>query len=426
MKLLFTLALPVFLLQNAQAQTMSRLVGKADWYNNLTMFVPQDTTSYVYMNAARGGDLTHQMKFDNSEMWTATDTSIIPSSYVAQTFNGDNTISTITTETYSAFSGSFAPVTKVNYFYTGGVLSTMINQNNPTGTWTNVSEDVYGYDGSGNLSTDRFGMWRGYYFDTTSQVSYFYSGSNLIQKTNQNYTGGTWVNVSQYNYQYVAGTNWVSSYTYSTWTGAGYSPVYTYTNTYDSTGDRLTQTYQTYAMGSPVNVTLKTYSGFNSAMEPTSELDQTWDTAGGGSYMNSRNWTYTYNSYNQLTQSVGESWNIAGFWEYAAGDPMSNYYYETYNPATASVKNVSNEAATVNIYPNPAQGTINLALTWNEAQPFTVSVFDMNGALVSSWKVGATAQYNTSIATDTFTSGLYVVSITGANGTISRQVVVAH
>ena len=54
--LLFTLALPVVLLQSAQAQTFSRLVASADWTSNGAVYSPVDSATYAW-SSGRGGAL---------------------------------------------------------------------------------------------------------------------------------------------------------------------------------------------------------------------------------------------------------------------------------------------------------------------------------------------------------------------------------
>jgi hypothetical protein len=442
MKLLFTLALPVFLLQNAQAQTtMSRLIAKADWSNNLTTFVLQDTTNYTYSDG-RGGDLTHPMMFDVSQSWIATDTSLENGNVVNQTF--DPTTGVITSATYmtwSAFSGIYIDVSKVLYFYNNSAMPTqltsIVSQVPPSSgstAWVNASQDVYTYDAYGHLFSDEYDTWvaGSASWNKVSEKQYSYTVAGKVQtETDMTFTyysgvGYVPTNTALYTYSYTgtSGT-WLATKTYSTYSSGIPTPSYVYTNTYDSLGDMLTQTYQTYVMGSPVNSTLKAFSGFSS-MLPTMEVDSKWDTTAGGRYDTTTMWMYTYNSFNQMTQSVGESWNVAGFWEFAYGDPMHNYWYDTYTPHNAGVKNVTNENGTVNVFPNPTQSTININLTWNEPQAFSVAIFDMKGAVVSTWSVPATAQYNTSVSVDNFNTGVYVVRIAGSNGTITREVVVAH
>ena len=428
MKLLFTLALPVLLCQSAQAQTGSRLIAKADWHNDGAVFVPTDTTNYTY-SGGRGGDLTHKMKFDEAIMsnYDGTAAAFVATMDTLQTFDANNNLETRIARSWNAILLSWTNVSKSLYFYSAGNLSTVVYQVWDGSNFINSSNHVYTYDPSNRLTQDKYGIWNSLTaaFDASSEINYFYDGSgNMIQKNNVAISGTSFTQVNQENYSYDAANHLLTD-VYSQWNGLAYVPQYMTTNTYDTVGDRLTSQYSTYNSGTSTwnNVTLHTYSGFNTVMMPTAELDQVWDTTGGGMWDNSIMYTYTYNTNNQLTNSVGESWNVAGFWEYANGDMKSNYYYEDFS--TTGVKNVAANG-NVSIFPNPAQNMININLSWNQALAFTVTVLDMGGRVVRQWSVAATAQYSTSLSVNNFTAGNYIVKINGTSGEFTQQIVVAH
>ena len=427
MKLLFTLAIPVMLLQSAQAQTGSRLIAKADWHNDGAIFQPTDTAVYMY-SGTRGGDLKHAMKYDTARAWVydPTATAFVGSTNMIQTFDANNNLVSRTNQTWNAITLTWNNVSKSLYFYTGSNLTTMVFQTWNGTNWQNISNDVYTYDPSNRLVQDKYGIFNSLTaaFDASNEINYFYDGTgNKIQQNTLAISGTTYTQVSQENYTYDA-ANKLTNDVYSQWNGIAYVASYQNAYTYDTTGNRLTAQYSTYNTSTSAwdNVTLKTYGGFTSSM-PTVELDQVWDTTGGGTWDNSIQYTYTYNSSNQLTNSVGESWNVAGFWEFANGDPAANYYYESYS--TTGINNVVANG-TVSILPNPAQDMININLKWNEAQAFTISMFDMSGRVVMQTSVPATAQYSTSLSVNSLPAGNYIVKINGTNGNITQQVVVAH
>ena len=427
MKLLFTLALPVLLYQNAQAQTGSRLVAKADWHNDGAIFQPTDTAVYMY-SGTRGGDLHHTMKFDTARMWTYDGTAgaFVGSTNTIETFDANNMLTSMTNQTWDAVTMAWVNVSKSLYFYTGSQLTTMVYQTWDGTNWVNMYNDVYTYDPSGRLTQDVNGTWNALTaaFNPGTEWTYFYDASgNLIQKNQVSISGSVYTNVNQESMTYNA-SNKMTSDTYSQWNGVAYVADYMNAYTYDTAGNRLTAQYSTYNTTTSAwdNVTLKTYSSFSSMM-PGMELDQVWDTTGGGSWVNSIQYTYTYNSNNQLTNSVGESWNVAGFWEFANGDAKSNYYYESYS--TTAVQNVVANGS-VSIFPNPAQDVISINLKWNQAQSFTIAVFDMSGRMMSLTSVPATAQYSTMLSVNTLPAGNYIIKINGQNGQMTQQVVVAH
>ncbi len=428
LKLLFTLAIPVLLIQNAQAQTSSRLTAKADWYNNGAIFVANDSTSYAYTNP-RGGDLKHTLKYNTAMSWkvVAGDTVFSSDSTIYQQFDASNNI---ISKTRTFWNGTaWVNGTKTLFFYdASNNLDTAVDQIWGGTNWVNVSRNVYSYTSGNHLYSNQYQVWNSTTsaFVANSQKTYYYSvAGNLVQELDQNYSTvtSTYTYTNKFDYTYTA-TNQLASTTASVWNGSAWVSSYMYNYTYDTAGDLINTLYQTYNTTTAAwdNITLNTYSSFVSA-NPQMEIDQVWDTTGGGFWKNNLERTYSYNSFNQLTHSVAESWNVAGFWEHANGDPAANYYYETYT--TTGVNNVVANGE-VSIFPVPAQNMLNIKLNWNEAQAFTVTIIDMNGSVVRQWSVAPTAQYNTSVPVQNFATGNYVVKITGANSQIVKQIVVAH
>ena len=417
-------------MQNVQAQTSSRLIASAKWHNNGAIFVPEDTTAYSYTNP-RGGDLMHMLKYDSKTIWlAATDTSFVNDSNIIQVFdNVTNNLVSKTNQYWNSGTSAWENATKALYFYTGSSLSSIVWQTWGGSNWVNVAKNSYSYDLSNHLYQDKYQLWNSSTatFDPSSQKTYYYDGvGNLLQTIGQTYVTATSTYSFTDKFDYTYDThNWLTNSLYAVWNGAAWDTNYMYSNSYDTTGDMTTQLYQTWDAPSTTwnNVTLKSYSNFTSHM-PMNEVDQIWDATGTGFWKNSIKYDYTYNSGNQLTNSIAQSWNVAGFYEYANGDPAANYYYQSYT--VTGVNAVAGANGTVNIFPVPAQNTLNIRLNWNEAQAFTISIFDMNGRVVRQWNVPSAAQYSANIPVDGFAAGNYVVKINGTKGQMVKQIVVAH
>ncbi len=425
MKLLFTLALPVLLLQNAQAQTGSRLISQSHWSNNSTFFVPVDSTAYRYDDMARGGDLTHQLKYDESNTWLVTDS--VASKKSVQEFYSNNAVKNTSNLSMNSI-GGWDNVNRFNYFYNGdGTTSNMVYQTGSGSVWNNYSKNVYGYSG-GHLITDKYYMWTGVDFSTfVSQKVYQYDGGTgmMTLETDANNGSAGLTYTQQYAYDYDT-ANRLATSTYTVWNGSSFVNSSRYSYAYDAAGNRITSTYQVYnsSTGAWDNTTLKTYSGFTAGHNPTNEIDQKWDTTGGGFWYNWMQYDYTYNTHEQLTSLMGISWNTAGFWQHVNGDPMAMYRYGS--SFGTAVSTISRENGVVNIFPVPVQNTVSIDLKWNEAQAFTVSIFDITGKVVNSWSVPSTAAYTTSFATDNYPAGNYIVKVAGSKGQITKEIVVAH
>ena len=423
--LLLTLALPVFLCSSMQAQTMSRLVGVADYTSNGATLDVNDSTAYTYSNG-RGGDLMHTLKYDVATNWVYVgDTAYNNNFYYIQSFDSSNNLVSTITQYWDGT--TWVNWTNVVYSYNAGnQIATKTYQTWDGAAWLNQTQNVYGYNTAHQLYLDQNTTW-----DTTSmtfmpntqQIYYFDSAGRVIQEVDQTYNSVALVfdYTAQYMYSYSLITN---TTTYSSWTGSGFAPNFMYTDKYDSTGNLLTHLYQTYSGISWINQTLHVFSGFSTAHMPTTEISQTWDTTGTGSWANVTKYTYAYNGFDQLTSSVAQSWHVGGFWETAPGDRASSYYYETFTPE--SVKNVASTGGNANLYPVPATSTLHIDLNWNVAQAGTVAMYDMNGREVSKMEVPFGTQFSGALSVNNLADGMYVVRITGTQAQMVKQIVVAH
>lgn len=424
--LLFTLAIPVILCQNAIAQTASRLVAEANWRNDGVSFQYSDSTTYNYSHG-RGGDLTHTMMYDNSTVMTYdTGTYTNTWNYIKRYDANNNDTSTIA-QYWDNVAGVWVPYSNTLYFYnTSNKLTSMVTQAWSGTVWYPLSRNLYTYNGTGKLVNDLFQVYTlGSYFNT-SQKTYYYDAitNNLINETDQDYISSTWIYSNLWDYTYTS-ANQIQTTTYKTWNGSGWDPHTKYINTYDVAGD---MTYKNLLSYNAIDSTWKDdsmhiYSGFV-AHNPSMDVVQRNDT---GTWLNVMQYTFSYNSYNQLTTSTGISWNEpSAIFEFAAGDPRHNYYYGTYNPGEVSVKNVSDNGGSANVYPVPAQNIINVDLKWDAVQSADLVIYDAQGKVVRHWATPAATQYTSSVSVDNMADGLYFLSITGAQGKIVKQIVIAH
>ena len=428
--LLLVLAFPVIYCQNAQAQTGSRLIGETHLVNNGASYTPVDSTDFVY-SGNRGGDLHHALKYDNSTVWSyAGDTAYNNSNMYLQTFDANNNLLSSTSEYWSGTAWTLS--TKNLYTYDiSNTLTKMIVQSWGGTSWVPVSQDVYTYLG-GKMVEDQYQAWNSLTlaFTPSSAKVYYYDpvSGNKTNETDLDLTSGT-VNTIQYIYTY-SGTNQLLSTTFDNWNGSAWIPSTMTTNTYDTTGNLTNVLNQTYNTGTTTwdNTSLYNYSGFiGSTHNATINTYQTWDTTGGGRWDNVTQYNYSYNSNNQLTQSVGVSWNIIDTFELALNDPMTNYYYESYS--TTSHVGVSNVTAEVNnaaVYPVPAGNMLHINLNWSTPQTATIAIYDMTGKLVNSWVSDYGTQYFSSLTVNNLAAGNYFIKINGASEQIVKQFVVAH
>jgi len=430
MKLLFTLALPVILCQNLQAQTSSRLIAQAHWMNNGASFVPLDSTNYTYVSNARGGDLNHPMMFDNSNYWRWADTAYMDTVNTVQYFDVNNNDSvTIVSQNLG---GTWTPYSATLNFYVSGMLQSSVYQS-WTGGWSTQYRDNYSYvPGTSRVSADQYQQWNGVAYVTQSVRNYFYDGVTglKIAETDDDLSTGTAIHTANYLYTY-SSTGQLLTSTYQTYNSgtATWLNNSMVTNTYDTLGNNVTQEYQIWDAVNSLwaNNTLAVYSNFlGSTHLAQTEILETWNPVGTGTWNYVTKYTNSYNSFNQLTHSVGISYNssLPG-WEFAYGDPMDNYYYNPYSIVN-EVKNVSASNGTANIYPVPTQDIMHIDINWTVAQSATINIYDINGKSVKQIETGFGTHFNCGIPVSELSAGVYLVKINGQLGLIEKQIVVAH
>ncbi len=432
MKLLFTLAIPVILSQNVQAQTSSRLTAESHWSNNGATFVPVDSSDFVYTSDMRGGDLKNTLKYDNSTTWVyVNDSAYQNSQYVSQEF--DSATNNLTSMTMQYWNDTIWVLsTRTLYTYnSANMVTSKIQQTWNHTMWVPTSEDIYTYDaGSGLMILDQYETWNSLTsaFDPMSQKVYSYDvvSHKLLSEVDQNTAGGVLSYTGEFTYTYSSRWQLLTT-TFSTWSSGWVNNNMT-TNAYDTSGDMITALYQTWdPIGMAwMNVTYDIYSNFTATHKAQSQIHQTWVSTGAGMWVNNMQDTYTYNTFDQMTSSVGESWNIVGVFEFAAGDPAAMYYYNTYTHVTA-VKNVTNTNGDANVYPVPASNMLHIDLKWNAAQTATIAIYDMAGRMVTPQiSTPASVEYHTAMSVNNLANGMYVVRINGAEGQVVKQIVIAN
>lgn len=426
MNLLITLAIPVLLCQNAQGQ--SRLVAAANWEHNGAEFKRHDSTAYNYASTTRGGDLNSQLKYDESINWSYVlgDTANNNARSV-QEFDSNNNLLTTVTQTWDAVA-TMTWVNQFKYIYsynTSNKKTSMVTQHwDGTSAWITDSKNVYNYNAAGQLYLDQFQIWDGVstYNPSTQKTYYFDASGRLINETDVLFVAGTPTFTSDTDYTYNAAGQ-LATKTGNTWSGSAWVNTVRWTNFYDTTGNDTNQLFETFDGTAFVNNMQKTYSNFTASHLPQTEVDQTWDPTGTGSWVDKYKFAYTYNTYNQLTSATRQSNDISIGWTYAFGDTKSVYYYGSF---VSAVRNISNTGGDASIYPVPAKGQVSVDVNWNVAQATSAMICDAQGRVLDQWTIQTTAKNHHTLDISNYAAGVYFVKIAGEQGQIVKQIVVAH
>ena len=412
------------------AATGSRITGETDLDNNGASFYYYDSIILTY-SGTRGGDLNHlgtQLKFDNAYIYyyNTTTSAWENGIYEYQTFDASDEVQTTVSQSWDVSTSAWVNSNENIYIWSGGNLQSYINQSWDTvgSAWVNQNKTIFTYDGAGNILTETDQNWDGTsaWVNNYEYIYTYNANNNVTSEIDQSWDGSTssWVNQNKLTYTYDGTNPYVLSRVSQSW-NSGTSAWDNYSNdiyTYDGLNNRLTDLYQNWMGAAWVNSDLATYSSFVAQL-PQTEIDQVWNTTT-LSFDNSTKYTYTYNSFNQETSSASTSWNLGGFWQPTTSDRESRFYYQSY---ATGVNTVAANADDVILYPVPATNTLNISLKWNEIQPFTATVYNITGSVVSQWDVPACSDYNTSIPLD-LQEGCYFIKFNGANSNMIKQFVV--
>lgn len=109
------------------------------------------------------------------------------------------------------------------------------------------------------------------------------------------------------------------------------------------------------------------------------------------------------------------------FLKFSAPTVLNAVCYESCDAcATTGLNNVN--IASLNLYPNPTQGLINLNLGLTQKETVGVVVYDVQGNKLYS-KTITGAAVNETIDMSAHSAGVYMVSVTTSKGTIRKEFV---
>lgn len=421
-------ALTVTLTTHAQI-LVHRLVGIANAQYTGTGFSPTDSTSLKYSKFRTSDMKTGVYKYDSAVTYSyksgytlfskTTNTFYLNDSVVffRQYFWADSTNQwNIYSSTHFTYNTSIAR---------DSVRETQID----TGSGLkNYEQDIYLYNAASNIATMFKHSWTGVSWFNGDSISYTYDASNdltNVLSTTFQISTGSYVNRTQSIYSYNPGRqltkaiiqNW--DLLASTW-NASERDIYTY----DGTGNLSTIVrYMPDASGRLV-ISSKDSSSFDASKNLIAQVNMTYDTTT-HMFINNSMYTISYDTSNRPLVYTTQSWNGSA-WSYNIGqDIQTHYYYDLYADTSTAVNNVSN-IASFDVYPMPAGTFFCLNIDWKNAQPFTVSLFDVTGRLVKQWSEKATANYHKTIPATDLHSGNYFIKINSSTEQLTRQINIIH
>lgn len=462
--ILLTLTLPAL-----TASARLRLIRSSHYTYDTTGFVLRDSFMYSY-TGYRSGNM-----FNSTNGWAYAgnyDTAflLLKNGHSGKYFMQSRTIKSYDTNSnmltqlfqrYDTLHKTWQNSTlTINTYDSHNNLAANISQywNTAAASWQNTSKTVKTYDAANNNISDTTSYWVSGAWQYNVADSYSYDAHNNLLVTQMlAYVGSTWLNANKTRNFLNAGSLPDSIISYM-WNSTTTSYVY-YTKqsfTYDASYNPLTDTNSLWntATNSWIynQVYLYTYSGTDPASKETinwvsgtgwkkhnksnftydgnhnllSNTTQNWN-AYKTAYENANKITNTYNSDNKVTTNFTATWDTAtNTWLPIYQLDQQNFYY--YEPYTGlAVNNVGNTvAATLSLYPCPANSYITLELNNPDRKAVTMAIYDLNGKLYMQWEVQATDNYHATVPLNNLPSGNYLLEARTNNQQSVKQFSIVH
>ncbi|RYE24774.1 MAG: T9SS type A sorting domain-containing protein [Sphingobacteriales bacterium] len=410
--------------------TLYRLVGLPTYKYDGAQFKPSDSMGLSY-SGIRGGLIIVNLE---ALIYPSSELPLKPDVQGGYTYNTGTASWDKSSQTISTYD------TKQN-------LETATSQNWNGTAWVNTNKSLYAYDANNNNTQVITQNWNGTTFENNRRTTKTYDANNRLTenteqtwdgsawantngnktiftytasgrpetKITQSWSSGAWKNDNKYFYNYTGNNIYPDDQVAQNWNGTTWDNVSKQIYTYASPGVLQTSVSQDWISGAWQNSGKSDLTTDANTGSITTVISATWD---GSAWKNSSKINYGFNSNNLVSSYDGQSWNAGGFWEYAVGAIKQTVYYEQY---TNNVAGVDAQQGTLKLYPNPVLNMLNIDMAWDNAEPFTVTVYDMQGRVVRHFTEVATKNYSKTIGTDDMSIGSYMLVIKGAKGQTSAM-----
>lgn len=399
-----------------------RVIAKTYTEYNGSWFQPVDSVFYKY-SPGRGGLISadqpnydESLLFDNAVTYyynpgvSGYDNKL----FRKQAFNDSNKVLSLTYATWRTLSGAWKDSARYQYTYITGTtkIKESMFQLWVGGTWSHDVPSILTYNGNNVVDVSSNSYNASYVYDSKNNII------SVIDKVAAHGTGTLNYNEKK-TYTYDS-NNEVESYVLERWNNI--TNIWEYTERYEYlyTAGNVTQSTKYIWNNGRWETFSKQLFTYNSNDDKTTEINQVWD-ALSSSFVNNNKIICSYNTIGLLESITTQKWDAAGYWKYVNGNTQTRYYYEYYY--TTSIGNIA-AAEPLNIYPVPANDQLTISLGTKGAEPITLSVINMNGAVVKQWNTDK----NTSTAdVSNLPNGTYAVYACNQHGeTRTSKFTIAH
>ena len=294
----------------------------------------------------------------------------------------------------------------LNTYNASNQLTEALSQFWNINSWLDLNRTTYSYDANGNEIESISQFWTTVTWENSTRETQAYDANNrLTVSTSQYWTGIMWTNFYRSLYTYDMPTN-TTSIAEQEWNGMAWVNVFRYVFEYDNDEKLLSETEQSWDGAAWQNVTLTTYT-YNAGERVTLVLEKEWNGTSWDNYSQNIN---EYDSNDKWVSYLIQYWD-AGVWfndtyvtideaaffpeeEPVFGALFNKYVLQEWNDSLnewtntlryfgyfetfVGVKNAAN-GFDLQVYPNPATGTITLNVSDTDIQPERMMLLDMNG-----------------------------------------------
>ncbi len=289
------------------------------------------------------------------------------------------------TSTWDIVSASWLPANRlVRTYNSTGKLTDQLTQIYSGGTWTNFSRGIYTLNSMSQLQSYTFAYWQNSssVWGDTFRSSYYYSPTGVLDSFTRSSKQTSWWNTNTYRFQYNTLHEAITMERL-----AGNAVVERDSNIYDALHRRIL-IYTTHIGLSPL------------ILKPHSLTTI----------------TYTGNQLKRVDyKSLDSSANPPDYFE--------EYEYETYAPTSVELSTLKDD---IRIYPVPANDRVYIEGHLKKTGPVQCKIIDVTGRLVQRWDLAPTDHFATSIPTQTFVAGRYIIQIRTEDQLLSRPMIIAR
>jgi hypothetical protein len=247
--------------------------------------------------------------------------------------------------------------------------------NSNINVYENEKKETYQYYVTGKLSEIYTAIWDGSSYALYAYTDYHYNGDNVDTVTNAFYSGG-WIFSTREAYAYDV-NNDVTLTVMQSWQNNTWASTHRQHMTYDGQHNMLTL------------------------------MEEEWT---GNAWKNSFLENCTYTSANYIETRTKLPWDsLSAQFAPQQGSPKAVYYYETFDPASLGI--ATKHSNSLQVYPNPASGAINISLLSNQSKPFSLTIYDATGKAVKHWNEAPTTFYQKQVDVSGLPSGNYFLRI---------------